>query len=341
MKFSISHRIGQLERQAEIIEREEVQIRLTYSEVSQEDDDQQNHERSVSPPVYSPTIIQQKKMRKKNDLKYDWKDPTVEKLIVAWENETLLYNVNHQDYHKKERRRSAITRIIEELRCYNIDPLPSFDDVMKKINALRTYYVAERNKAENSKASGAGTNDVYHSKWQFYEHLSFLKDNITPRATYSTTQKRVNQNNDADNSFAFTPQNGPSTKSARRMDINRTKELISTAIDVLNKPKEAQTINQPKVKSTDSLFAEMIGNMLEEIPNGQGKDMLKIEIQRMLYATKYNSHQTQQIQSCHSGVSRQYMSNLSHRASTPMFDSSQTSQALSSPDSVYSYRSAP
>ena len=121
-----------------------------------------------------------------------------------------------------------------------------------------------------------------------------MKDNITARATYSTTQKRVNQNNDADHSFAFTTQNVPSTKSARHMAINRTNELISAAIDVLNKPKEAQSINQPEVKST-----EMIGNMLEDIPNGQGKDVLKIKIERMLYATKYNSHQMQQIQSYH------------------------------------------
>ena len=65
-------------------------------------------------------------------------------------------------------------------------------------------------------------------------------------------------------------------------------EYYNCKTDSCQNPKKAQSINQPKVESTDVLFAEMIGNILEDIANSQGKDILKIEIQRMLYATKEN-----------------------------------------------------
>ena len=66
----------------------------------------------------------------------------METLIILWENQPVLYNVSNLQYHVKEARRNAIMKIIEG----GIFPSPSFDDVFRKINALRTYFVAEKNK---------------------------------------------------------------------------------------------------------------------------------------------------------------------------------------------------
>ena len=70
----------------------------------------------------------------------------METLIILWENQQVLYNVSNLQYHVKEARRNAIMKIIAEIKEGGIFPSPSFDDVFRKINALRTYFVAEKNK---------------------------------------------------------------------------------------------------------------------------------------------------------------------------------------------------
>ena len=76
----------------------------------------------------------------------------------------------------KEARRNAIMKIIDEIKERGIFLSPSFDDVFRKINALRTYFVVEKNNMEQSKTNGAGSSGIYKSSWQFYESLLFLAD---------------------------------------------------------------------------------------------------------------------------------------------------------------------
>ena len=40
-------------------------------------------------------------------------------------------------------------------------------------------------------------------------------------------------------------------------------------------------------KSLDDFFGETIGKLMQEIPDGMNKDMLKLEIQNLIYKTKY------------------------------------------------------
>ncbi len=256
-----------------------------------------------------------KRTRKTKEIKYDWKDEVVEKLVALWEDEQLLYDVKHPMYHIKEKRRNCITNIISALSEMEVEPLPSYDEVQRKLNALRSYYVAEKNKTEQSKVSGAGAGDIYRSKWQFYDALSFLSDNVTPRPTVSNIgTKRAA----AEENCAYSIDNKPSSKSAKQMEVNKTNQLIETAINVLSKPKE----NPKKVEKTlsaDHVFGDMIVKMLETINEGESKDFLKMEIQRLIFETKYRGgaqhmfaqmHQHQQrnagmhsrMQSPHNGV---------------------------------------
>ena len=57
----------------------------------------------------------------------------------------------YADYHIKEKRRVAVERLRTKMLADGIDPAPTCEDVVKKINNLRTYYNAERNKEEASK----------------------------------------------------------------------------------------------------------------------------------------------------------------------------------------------
>ena len=57
--------------------------------------------------------------------------------------------------------------------------------ISEKITSLRSYYGTERRKEKTSKASGAGTSDVYVSSWRFIKNLDCLNDNLIPRKSYS------------------------------------------------------------------------------------------------------------------------------------------------------------
>ena len=54
-------------------------------------------------------------------------------------------------------------------------------EVKQKFNSLRRYYSSEL--AKSSAKSGAGTEEVYQSKWPFFHSLAFLRDPIFPRKT--------------------------------------------------------------------------------------------------------------------------------------------------------------
>ena len=56
--------------------------------------------------------------------------------------------------------------------------------VKSKTNTLRSYFSKEYALIKQAK-SGAGTDEVYESKWEFFKPLLFLKDSIKPRKTHS------------------------------------------------------------------------------------------------------------------------------------------------------------
>ncbi len=260
--------------------------REEYNSYEDEVEDQsfQIVSRRVLPPI-NPLA---KKARKVKESKFEWKDDVVEKLIELWENLPLLYDAKHPSYHIKERRRNCIAKIVAELSEFGIAPLPSLEEVQRKLNALRSYFVAEKNKGEQSKVSGAGTADIYKSKWQYYDALSFLSDNVTPRATTSnicTKRPRADEDH-----CAYPTDNRPSAKSAKMVETNRSNDLIETAIKVLNRPKERPKPVEPRPpNSADQLFGEMIVKMLETIQEGESKDLLKMDIQRLIFETKYKA----------------------------------------------------
>ena len=53
----------------------------------------------------------------------------------------------------------------------------------KKLTDLKNYYGGQRRLIESSKASGAGSDEVYSSQWKFYDRLALLSDAFTPRTT--------------------------------------------------------------------------------------------------------------------------------------------------------------
>ena len=184
----------------------------------------------------------------------------------------------------------------------------------RKTNALRTYYVAEKNKMEQTKVSGAGTSDLYKSKWQYFDSLAFLSDNITPRATTSNVGKRQHPGSDDDDESrksAYSLLGGkPSGEATRMFDVNIRSRLMEKAMNILDKPNELP--KEAKIpKSADKVFGEMVSGTLETRPDGQAKDILEIELQKLVYETKYMAAQRVMPQNYQRNVVQQPVSNFS------------------------------
>ena len=214
----------------------------------------------------------------------------METLIILWENQPVLYNVSNPQYPVKEARRNAIMKIIDEIKERDIFPSPSFDGVLRKINALRTYFVAEKNKMEQSKTNGARSSDIYKSRWQFYESLLFLADFVTPHNTQSNLERCQHSNSERKTQIEAVPNKDKLSKSDGTNQNCQADLLIKSGVEVLKALKHKQNQSDQR-RSQDFKFGDLIGSKLKQIPPGPIKDMLKIDIRKLIYQTKYSNLQ--------------------------------------------------
>eukprot|EP00794_Sanderia_malayensis_P004987 gene4987-5645_t len=260
--------------------------------------------------------------KKKATLKFEWPDHLVEALINEWQQQDILYDVSHPQYHMKDKRRIAIQRIITVFEIQEVSPLPSYGEINKKMNSLRTYFVAEKNKANQSRVSGAGANEVYKSRWQFYESLQFLADNVLPRRTESNLTKRNADTpieEEENEIYAYPVNNKPSAKSAKKTEALKTDQLLETAITALRQPTVKPSDNSER--TADKIFGEMVWKMLQEIPDCYAKDIVKMDIQRLLIQAKHSRQPTVQptVQQQHFPTSQQ-IADFDFRATPPLQD---------------------
>ena len=57
-------------------------------------------------------------------------------------------------------------------------------EVKSKLKSLRAQYTRERQKV-NKRRTGTGVDEVYNSKWPFYEQLKFLDDHVMAKSSIS------------------------------------------------------------------------------------------------------------------------------------------------------------
>ncbi|XP_045761834.1 uncharacterized protein LOC123865057 [Maniola jurtina] len=141
----------------------------------------------------------------------------LEEFIELYRSEPCLWNTKGKEYHNRELKRSAYTKLIEKLKI--IDPSADKDAVVKKINNIRSTYKKERKKIADSKKSGAGTQEVYKPKLWYYSMLLFLDDQVEPRHSCSNMDDESTDNeeieSEAQSSLAAqsTSQSSPAAQS--------------------------------------------------------------------------------------------------------------------------------
>ena len=178
-------------------------------------------------------------------------------------------------------------RTIEGLKEENFDEVNA-KQLQEKLTKLRNYYGAEHRKEENSKVSGSGTDSLYVSSWRFYESLHFLKYTQTPRATVSNIDGEYDED-------AVYQINNPSSAKAARKIREKNRENVECVMAKASKAFESITARYQEVpqerkmcKGEDGSFADMVYEMLCNIPDSREKALSKFEFQQKLIKRKYN-----------------------------------------------------
>jgi len=113
----------------------------------------------------------------------------IEDFINIYRSEHCLWKIKSKKYHDKCKRDAAYKLLVEKLK--EIDSSATKSVVVKKINNLRSSYRKELKKIKESTRTGSGADDVYQPKLWYYNMLSFLDDQDTPRNSRSNIESDV------------------------------------------------------------------------------------------------------------------------------------------------------
>ena len=248
----------------------------------------------------SPTENSTKKKGSKKT-KVTWDHEATNTLISLWSEEPCLYQTSLPEYRDKEKRLNAITRIKTRLESQDIVGLEGITtaDVSSKMHSLKVYFCATRTKAKASRKSGAGTDEIYHIRWPFYEPLSFLNDSVTPKSTTSNLAAE-------DQNIYDLTDSAPSKKAKRKIEqtaqaesAREETELMRSAVDYLrsaNSETSEKTEQGKHEKTANELFCDMLAKQLTKMEDGAKKEYFKLEVQRLLFGMAFPTFSTLQSQ---------------------------------------------
>ncbi|XP_055626594.1 uncharacterized protein LOC129768757 [Toxorhynchites rutilus septentrionalis] len=94
----------------------------------------------------------------------------VKQFIIAYKNEPALWKIDSKIYHDRDQKAAAYGRLVEVLR--RIEPGVNRQDVVKKINSLRSNYRKELRKIRGPRRFGE--DEVYVPKLWYFKLLGFL-----------------------------------------------------------------------------------------------------------------------------------------------------------------------
>ncbi|CAH2016403.1 unnamed protein product [Acanthoscelides obtectus] len=97
-----------------------------------------------------------------------------------------LWKVKSKQYSDRNAKSKAYDILVEKMRT--VEESANREIVVKKINSLRTTYREELKKVLDSERSGVGTDDVYVPHLWYFELLSFLRDQESPRTSVSNME---------------------------------------------------------------------------------------------------------------------------------------------------------
>lgn len=125
--------------------------------------------------------------------------------IELYKENTCLWKVKSKDYSNRQMKTAAYEILRRKLS--EVEAIATKENVVKKINSLRTCFRKEYRKVILSERSGAGFDDIYTPTLWYYELLLFLIDQDEPRASITNVpddnQMQVNTEEAANSQSEF------------------------------------------------------------------------------------------------------------------------------------------
>lgn len=113
--------------------------------------------------------------------------------IEAYRSLPELWDIECPSYSNRIKKSATYDVLIEKLKPMEPDAVR--DSVVRKINNLRSTFRKELKKVNDSKRSGAGSDDIYVPSLWYFNNLMFLVDQETPDTSESTFNAVDNENN--------------------------------------------------------------------------------------------------------------------------------------------------
>lgn len=118
----------------------------------------------------------------------------MEEFIQIYRSEPCIWNVKSAEYSHRPRKEAAYAKLLENLK--EIEPCATRDTVLKKINTLRSNFRKELKKVKASKKTGSAADDTYKPTLWYYDLLTFLDDQCTPRPSVNTISSDDGENSE-------------------------------------------------------------------------------------------------------------------------------------------------
>lgn len=115
----------------------------------------------------------------------------ITEFIELYKSFLCLWKIKSKEYSDRNAKSQAYDILAEKMQT--VDRSANRETVVKKINSMRTTYRKELKKVLDSERSGAGADDIYVPHLWYYELLSFLRDQETPRGCVSNMDYEENE----------------------------------------------------------------------------------------------------------------------------------------------------
>lgn len=166
------------------------------------------------------------------------------------------------------------------------------EEINTKIKHIRSYYAKELAKVRKSTKSGAGTDDVYKSKWSHFESLDvFLHCQITPRQSLSNMDSQTEEQDEDqtdDRETVETGDNQNSGTSKLKKQKTGPSAVMAEAVSVLSQLKNNMGQRTPRTdvpneEDEDSVFRKYLVNELRKIKNPSVKNAVRLKLQTVIF----------------------------------------------------------
>ncbi|XP_055905120.1 uncharacterized protein LOC129940710 [Eupeodes corollae] len=204
-----------------------------------------------------------------------WTLEETNQLIEKYESVEILWKTSDKSFRDRNKKSVVLTEFAKQFSC-------SEDEIKRKLHNLRNQMSQELKKSKKRK-SGAGTDELYSSKWPYFRALQFLIPFLTPSETISNLNKETNCKNDVPTTVTteitseslktveIIKKSDPKGKQKKRRAESDDEDSLKAALKILKREPDEHDI-----------FGEYVAQELRSLKFDFNKRKLKSEIRKAI-----------------------------------------------------------